>query len=157
MKRLRRGVEYDWDPLEAPYGLLQDKYYPDRWKVAVACILLNCTTAKQVRTVIDNLFELCPSPEAFLSADEYSVKEVIFRLGFKNTRYKRIRSFSEDFTNKKWGLLGECRGIGEYADACDRMYFLGEFDTDPPNDHALVQLWRYVTSGEYRSRAHARP
>ena len=150
MRKSRRGIVYDWDPLEAPYGLIQDKYYPDRWQVAVTCILLNCTRGRQVRTVIDKLFDICPSPEAFLSTDEEKVKSIITRLGFKNIRYKRIRSFSEDFTNKNWKLLGECRGIGEYADACDRMYFLSEFDADPPEDHALVQLWDYVVGGKYK-------
>lgn len=150
-KEFQRGVIYSWDPLLSPAGLIQDAYYPDRWKVAVVCILLNRTRGPQVLSIIDDFFKFCSSPQDFLLADETKVKSIIGRIGFKNTRYKRIREFSEDFLSKKWKFLSDCRGIGEYADACDRMYFLGEFGKDPPKDHALVRLWHHVVEGNFTS------
>lgn len=129
-----------------PTGLLQEKYFPDRWKVAVTCILLNCTRRTQVENVIDDLFKLCPNPEGFLNCQEAQIKNLISVLGFKNVRYARVKQFTIDYIKGEWKTLRDCKGIGQYADACDRMFFLNEFDLEPPNDHALKYLWEIITS-----------
>jgi len=133
-----------WNPIDTPSGLLQDKYYPDRWKIAVTCIFLNCTKRMQVEKIIDNFFIKYPNAEIFLNSNEEDVKNLISPLGFKNVRYNRAKSFSEDYIRGNWKYLIECRGIGQYADACDRMYFLNEFDDTPPKDHALTNLWHFI-------------
>jgi endonuclease III len=133
-----------WNPIKTPSGLLQDQYYPDRWKIAIICILLNCTQRKQVEKVLDKLFSLVPDAESFVKCDEFLIKEIIAPLGFKNVRYNRAKQFSEDYIKGNWKHLIECRGIGEYADACDRMYFLNEFGEKPPKDHALTHLWHFI-------------
>jgi endonuclease III len=141
--------KFNWNPLDYPSGLLQDHYYPDRWKIAIICILLNCTQRKQVEKVLDKLFLLVPDAESFIKCDEFLIKEIIAPLGFKNVRYNRAKSFSEDYIKGNWKHLIDCRGIGEYADACDRMYFLNEFGEKPPKDHALINLWCFVTEKQY--------
>lgn len=133
-----------WNPVENPTGLLQDEYFPDRWKIAIICILLNCTQRKQVEKILNKLFYLTPNPYDFINCDESLIKEIIAPLGFKNVRYKRAKSFSEDYIKGDWKFLIECRGIGEYADSCDRMYFLNQFGEKPPKDHALTNLWHLI-------------
>jgi methyl-CpG-binding domain protein 4 len=139
----------NWNPIDYPSGLLQDQYFPDRWKIAVICILLNCTKRTQVEKILDKLFFIAPNPLEFINCNESLIKEIIAPLGFKNIRYNRAKSFSEDYIKGNWKYLIECRGIGQYADACDRMYFLGEFGENPPKDHALTNLWHLVMENQH--------
>ena len=67
-----------WDPpnlynWEAP--LIQERYFPDRWKMLVCCILLNLTSIKQVRPMIDDLFELVPDPYAMATVMASACRE----------------------------------------------------------------------------------
>jgi hypothetical protein len=68
----------------------------------------------------------------------------IVQICFNGLNNNRAKQFSEDYIKGNWKNLIECRGIGEYADACDRMYFLNEFGEKPPKDHALTHLWHFI-------------
>lgn len=46
----RRRVQVaTWEPPASPYGLIEEQLFGDPWRLLVACILLNQTTAKGVR------------------------------------------------------------------------------------------------------------
>ncbi len=40
-----------WEPPASPFGLIEEQLYPDPWKLLLACLLLNKTTAQAVRKV----------------------------------------------------------------------------------------------------------
>jgi len=140
----------DWVPPTTPHRLLQEKYWPNRWKVAVICIFLNCTRRASVEKIIDEFFEHYFSPQKFIESYENDkcredLIELIKPLGFKARRAKQLYEFSVDFLKlpKDQPIL-TCRGIGDYASQCDRMYFFKDLDDVPPNDTALVKVWHWL-------------
>jgi methyl-CpG-binding domain protein 4 len=41
-----------WEPPASPFGLIEEQLFTNPWKLLVACLLLNKTTAQAVRKVI---------------------------------------------------------------------------------------------------------
>jgi hypothetical protein len=110
-------------------------------------MFLNCTKRTAAEPIVERFFESYPTPESYIIAyilDDLSgeIKEMIAPLGFRNRRAETIFRFSLDFLGGK--SIKECFGIGDYADASDRMYFEMDFDDEPPRDGALVKVWRWV-------------
>lgn len=94
--------------------LIQEDFLDDRWKMMVACILLNQTNNKQVRPILDNLFSLIPGPEKAISTRPEDIAEIIKSTGFQNVKAERIIKLS-----RKWidGFIdpSELPGIGKYG------------------------------------------
>ena len=40
-----------WEPPASPFGLIEEQLFTNPWKLLVACLLLNKTTAQAVRKV----------------------------------------------------------------------------------------------------------
>lgn len=142
-------MKHEWNPPRTPFNLLQEQYFPDRWKVAVICMFLNCTQRRAAEPIIHEFFGLYPSPEHYIAAsfdpiDIDCTLELIGPLGFKNRRAERILRFSLDYLVGDWTCLKDCHGIGDYADACDRMFFEKDFDLYPPSDGVLANVWRWI-------------
>lgn len=141
---------HTWQPPYTPHMLLQEKYWPNRWKVACVCIFLNCTKRASVETIIDKFFEYYYSPEQFIASYENEKRreeiiEMIKPCGFKSRRAKQIYEFSVDYlTIERDKYITHCKGIGEYADACDRIYFFKQISDVPPSDSALVKVWNWL-------------
>jgi len=127
----------------SPYELLQEIYYPDKWKMMVCCIFLNCTTRKQVDKIRDEFFERWPTPESISEKDRDAIRELITPLGLKDRRTNTIIKFSHEFINKNWKNPIELSGIGKYGqDSWD--IFVNNKVIENPSDHVLKKymLWK---------------
>jgi hypothetical protein len=144
-------MHIEWNSPFTPHHLLQEQYYPDRWRVAVICIMLNCTSRKQVEPVAKLFFEHYPDAPSYIraytnSSDLNVLHSLLKSLGFKARRAERLYKFSVDYTNNC--PIASCFGIGEYANTCDQMYFEKNFETTPPKDGALVKVWNWIVNLE---------
>ena len=126
-----------WKPPQSPYGLLQEDYWPDQWKILVCCLLLNQTSRKQVDPMIDEFFERYPDPKSILDADEESLRRLLQPLGMYNRRVKTLKKFSAGFEAGEWKTASDLYGCGKYADDAWRIFCKGDWDKVIPSDHAL--------------------
>ncbi len=130
-------------PPRSPYGLIQEDLFPDEWKCLVACLMLNCTSRKQVEKVVPDFFRLWPTPAQFLNAQKDAVSNLIAPLGFRNRRTQRLFEMTEKYLKKDWHHVSELPGIGDYASRAWEMFFKNCLGEDPPNDGALVLYWSW--------------
>lgn len=115
----------------SPYLLLQEIYNEHPWRVLVCCIMLNCTSRKQVDRVRDEFFKRYPDPIKAESADSSEMAELIAPLGFKNRRTNVIRRFSSDWLTLDWQEPKELYGIGKYAQDSWEIFMKGNLDVEP--------------------------
>ncbi len=105
--------------------------------------MLNCTTRKQVEKVLPEFRRRWPTPQAFMSADVDEVMTLCRPLGFANRRTANMKKMTARYLMAPWEDVRELPGVGEYAARAYEMFCLGEFGTEPPKDHALVQYWNW--------------
>lgn len=117
--------------------LIQDEYRGDPWRIMVCCILLNQTSNKQVRPLLENFFNRYPSPESIRENDHLEISEMIRTTGFQNVKAQRIikmsQKYCEGFDDPK--LLP---GIGKYGVESWRI-FVDDFIDFSPNDKRLSE------------------
>lgn len=78
--------------LPSPYGLLQEKYAADGWRLLVSCVLMSRVSSHVVKErCIRTFFELCPTPSALSGVDPNELEKCIHSLGMSG---ERIRSVS---------------------------------------------------------------
>jgi len=133
-----------WVPPESPFDLLQERFWPDEWKMLVVCLLLNQTARKQVEPMIATFFQLFPNPEAVVEAAEEDLRVILKPLGLVNRRVRTLKTFSEEFVTKRWGNVIELYGCGKYADDAHRIFIKGEWQDVDPVDHALVDYHTFL-------------
>ncbi|KAH9287451.1 hypothetical protein KI387_031568, partial [Taxus chinensis] len=113
LKAYRRKCNANyWIPPESIYGLLQEGYYQDPWKVLVICMFLNRTTGDQARQVIPRFFNLCPNAKAAIKVETGEIEEVIRSLGLQKKRSRMIQRFSWEYLNNEWTHVSQLHGIG---------------------------------------------
>lgn len=137
----------EWSPPFTPHNLLQEQYWPDRWKVAIICMFLNCTRRVTAEPIVHEFFRRYPTPEEYACSylvpwEHARVVELLRPTGFKNRRAENIFKFSIDTMADL--PFRDRHGIGAYADACDKMFFAREFDGSPPSDGVLAKVWRWI-------------
>lgn len=108
----------------SPYMLIQEFLRDDPWRLLVACIMLNQTSARQVHGIINEFFEMWPTPGDFLAADPDDVKDVIRGLGFKNVRYKRLVGMTRDWLDGR-RPPERIHGVGKYAQDSFKIFCEG--------------------------------
>lgn len=140
-----------WIPPKSPAGLLQERYWPDEWKILVCCILLNRTKRAQVEPILDQLFQAYPDARVMSRAEFSHLSSVLKPLGFQNRRARTLQQFSDDFLNKLWDDPRELYGVGEYAARGWEMLCAGIVGDEPPQDHALTYYWEFLTGMIARS------
>jgi endonuclease III len=59
------------------YGLVQEKYWPDGWKILVCCLCLNLPTRKQMESVVEEMFKRWPTAASLSQANEEELQELI--------------------------------------------------------------------------------
>ena len=74
--------------------IIQEEYSNDPWKVLVCCILLNQTSNKQVRPLIESFFNRWPNSQSLLDEETLVISDFIKSTGFQNIKAKRIKDFS---------------------------------------------------------------
>ena len=134
----------NWIPPESPFDLLQERFWPDEWKMLVVCLMLNQTSRKQVEPMIATFFQLFPTPEAVAEGSEEHLRAILKPLGLVNRRIKTLKKFSEEFVTKKWDAVIELYGCGKYANDAHRIFIKGEWQDVEPNDHALVDYRTFL-------------
>lgn len=130
-------------PLRSPYGLIQEDLWPDEHKILVACMLLNCTTRKQVEKVIPKLFRMWPDAQSMSEADPEQLASVISTLGFKNRRAASLIKMSKCYVTSNWKHAKELPGIGEYAAGAWEIFCQQSMPKDCPPDHALKYYYNW--------------
>jgi methyl-CpG-binding domain protein 4 len=130
-------------PPRSPYGLIQEDLFPDEWKMLVACIMLNCTSRKQIEKVLPVFFQKWPTAKDLLSEDPAKISETIATLGFKNRRTQNIINMSKKYATQKWSSPRELPGIGEYAGRAWEIFFKNDLGDVAPNDGALTLYWKW--------------
>ena len=116
---------------ESPYLLLQEIYNEHPWRVLVCCIMLNCTSRKQVDQVRDEFFRIYPDPSKAECADPNEMADLIAPLGFKNRRTNTIQRFSSDWLTLDWKEPKELYGIGKYAQDSWDIFYKGDLTVEP--------------------------
>lgn len=115
---------------ESPYGLIQEKYRSDSYKLFVCCMCLNLTNIKQVRPVVEELFKKYPDAAAMAKADQAELVEIVRTLGFYNRRSAGLIKMAKAFISG-WSRADELPGIGKYAADSHRMFVEGMLDVEP--------------------------
>ena len=127
--------------------LIQEKYFPDRWKMLICCLMLNLTSHKQVYPIIDGFFERWPDANTAATANELEMKEYLKSLGMYNKRAKTIikmsKQFITGFSNPK-----ELYGCGKYAADSDAIFYQGKWKEVEPTDGALKRYIRFMKNFE---------
>lgn len=114
------------------------------WRVAVASILLNRTTRKQVEPVLLALLEQWPTPMALACADRVDLADTLRSLGLQYTRANRLVRFSSKFLEDDWADLRDLPGVGPYvADAVGLVCFgCTELASEDPALHEYARRMR---------------
>lgn len=120
--------------------LIQELYWPDRWKMTVVCLCLNMTSGKQVRPILPELFRRWPLPEAMAHAHDPTLKRLVKPLGFLNKRSKALKRMSREWIDKDWTAVKELYGCGQYAQDSDSIFYLGKTEINPADG----ELARYL-------------
>ncbi len=123
--------------------LIQEAYWPDRWKMLVCCQMLNLTSYKQVLPIIDGFFQRWPTASAAADADENEMKNYIKTLGRYNRRAKSIIRMSDQFL-KGFKNARQLHGCGKYADDSDKIFYLGDWQSVSPTDGALKRYLDFL-------------
>jgi len=130
-------------PPRSPYGLIQEDLYPNEWGMFVVCIMLNCTSRKQVEKVLPEFMSRWPTPGDLINAEKMDVALVIESLGFCRRRTVNLFKMTEAYLTGPWTHARELPGIGEYAARSWEIFYAGILGDDEPNDHALVEYWKW--------------
>ena len=137
-------MQTNWDPPQLnswDRPLIQERYFPDRWKMLICCLMLNLTSYKQVLPIIDGFFDRWPDAKSASEANEETMKEYLKSLGMYNKRAKTIIKMSEQFLNG-FSKPKDLYGCGKYAADSDAIFFQGRWREVNPTDGALK---RYIT------------
>lgn len=130
-------------PSRSPYGLIQEDLWPDEWKCLVACMMLNCTTRRQIEKVVPEFFCKWSNPKIFLSANPQDVANLITPLGFQNRRTQRLFEMTTAYQNDEWKHAAELPGIGDYAARSWEIFFMNKLGIHQPVDGALALYWKW--------------
>jgi methyl-CpG-binding domain protein 4 len=131
VKTLLLTLQQSRKTYNSPYLLLQEIYREHPWRMLVCCIMLNCTSRKQVDRVREKFFRLYPDAHEVGRADLPEITEVIALLGFKNKRANTIRLFSSDWINLDWTEPSELYGIGKYGQDSWEIFQKGNLKVEP--------------------------
>jgi len=152
---LRRVPTCTWVPPPSPYGLLQEAVFYDPWRVLVVCVLLNKTTCLQVRTVVSQLFVICPTAEAAALADVESIRRVIAPLGLVK-RAEGIISLSAAYLTTSWVRVTELPFVGKYASDAYALFCSGAWRDVEPDDKELVRYHAFLRDTDGLGRGYER-
>jgi methyl-CpG-binding domain protein 4 len=126
---------------QSPYLLLQEIYNEHPWRVLVCCIMLNCTSRKQVDRVREEFFKQYPTPDKAILSNQEEMSELLAPLGFRTRRTTTIQRFSSDWLTLDWKEPNELYGIGKYAQDSWDIFYKGDLSVEPTDG----VLGKYLT------------
>ena len=145
----------EWIPPKSPYDLLQERFWPDEWKILVVCLMLNQTSRKQVEPMIESFFEKYPNALSVIDAKEKDLLSLLKPLGLVNRRIKTLKKFSSGYLNQNWKSAKDLYGCGKYADDAYRIFIKGDWQDVEPNDHALNFYHNFLSNDWNGEISHA--
>ncbi|XP_057443303.1 methyl-CpG-binding domain protein 4-like protein [Lotus japonicus] len=140
----RKTPDIKWVPPQSPLKLLQEAHYHDPWKVMVICMLLNKSTGLKARSVISELFRICPDAKACTRASTNTLEQVIHGIGFQKQRAARLKRFSEEYLGKHWTHVTQLHGIGKYGADAYAIFCTGKWQRVTPADNYLDRYWEFL-------------
>lgn len=129
-------------------GLIQEDYLDNPWKMMVCCILLNQTSNKQVRPILNEFFGRFPSPDKINLNDLEDVSSIIKTTGFQNIKARRIIDMSKKYI-EGFQRPEDLPGIGKYGNESWRIFVKKEIDFIP-TDKRLREYIDGIRSDGYR-------
>lgn len=81
----------------SPFGLLEELFRTNPWRLLVSTIMLNRTTRCQVDVVLYAFLQKWPDASSATGADEMELAQVILPLGLRFRRAKGIIRFSQEW------------------------------------------------------------
>ena len=112
---------------ENEFGLVQEKLRHEPWKMLVAVIFLNVTTAKMALPLLAELFKRWPTPEALsqgkrkdmtvlIIADFEELSAFLYPIGLYNSRARRLIDFSTMWLSQppRHDVLTMRKGLARY-------------------------------------------
>lgn len=154
---------------EDRFGLLQEVYAPDAFRVIIVAMFCNQTPGTRARPFLEKLFIKYPDAEALSKADQEVLAEEIKPLGLHNVRARRLIQLAEAWLAgppvtgqcsprkglaKKLGYpdteISHLPGCGPYAMDSYRLFCTGEgWRSVRPEDKELVPYtrWRWSKEG----------
>ena len=98
------------------FGLIQEKLRDEPWKMLVAVIFLNKTTAKMAIPLLAQLFQRWPTPQALSEANIEELTKFLYPIGLYNVRAKRLKDFSTQWIKDppQRDVLKVRKGLKEY-------------------------------------------
>lgn len=75
-----------WIPPKTPIGIIQEDCWPNEFHALVQCMLLNCTSRKQIEKIWSTFAARFPTPQSLIDASEDDVRSIVAPLGFKDRR-----------------------------------------------------------------------
>jgi len=135
---------------KSTYGLIQEEFQKDPWKVFVVCIFCNLTRRTESEPYMREFFARWPSAADAAIADQAVISELIKTLGLADRRAKTLVRMSQDYLVKSWQADPRVLyGIGEYAYAAYQIFCLHLWAQIPePKDGALKKYWKWINSVE---------
>ncbi|BFZ56254.1 hypothetical protein PYCC9005_003298 [Savitreella phatthalungensis] len=160
--RLRRSPYFP----ESDFGLLQEKYAPDPFRIMMVAIFCTQTPGKRAGPYLSALFEQWPTIASLAQADWREIAAFIKPLGLFNVRAKRIVALAKAFleTPPKPGQtslrkghrlyppteISHLVGAGPYAMDCYRIFCTPDgWRSCRPDDKELILYveWRWAKEG----------
>ena len=119
--------------------LIQEEYLDNPWRMMVCCICLNQTNNKQVRPILDILFDIIPDPNSAISCESERISECLKSTGFQNVKADRIKKMSqkwiEGFENPS-----ELPGIGKYGQDSWDIFINGNLRRETSDKKLITYL-----------------
>ena len=135
------GPDPSWHPPVSPFHLVEECLYEDPWRLLVACIFLNKTTAKVAVPIMDTFFSRWGSPEAASDAEETELSELLKPMGLQKKRAKMLIRFSNEYLGAWSSPARDLHGIGKYGEDAWRIFCCGDLDVQPSDK----ELRRYLS------------
>lgn len=145
---------------DSPFGLLEELFLDDPFRLLLSAIFLNRTTRIQVDHVLCEFLETWPTPESVLGAELDHLVTVLRPMGMCHRRAAGIQSFTHDYL--KCQNTKNMRKLS--AHDLQQMFYCGRYATDAylvfirrnwsiePQDHALRAYVCYQRSLECKKR-----
>ena len=147
----------------SPFGLIEELFVKDPWRLLISTILLNRTCRVQVDFIMFKLLEQYPSAKSMENGDFDTISNIIRPIGIRYRRAETLMKFSKEFNlmlarkheqNDEMNLsrsdIMGLYGCGEYAADAYEIFILGKHDNIATSDHALqyfVDFKRGVSRG----------
>lgn len=144
---------------QSPFNTKQEEYRDEPWKMMMICMMLNCTSYKQVDQIKDQFFLKYPDAKSIVDSDPEELSEIIKPLGFYNKRVTQWKKFCSEWIRLSCEYdkdseipsekIAELHGVGDYALASWKVFQNYEYDIEV-EDHVLVKYVEWAREEKKR-------